>query len=98
MQTDSSKNDFLHLLGTVCPAFEYLVSGPTRVPDNDLTASSTFVYMNLDYGPKNGRLYNLFDGTTKNAGRWRPLNDDTNPFIQVESLFHVLKSDIKHMA
>ena len=83
---------FVHLQDTVCPTFEYLVNGADPVPDVALNASSVYNLTNnpnLDYGPHHARLYNQFDMATNNAGRWRPLDNDLNPFIEVRSLFCV---------
>jgi len=81
---------FLHSLDTVCATLVYLVNGLTPVPKDALTASTINVLSfmpNLDYGPYHGRLHNQYDELTNNAGRWKPQSDDSNPFIQVGSLY-----------
>jgi len=76
----------------VCPTFGYLVNGANPVSDDALNASSVYISTrnpNLDFGPHHARLYNQFDMATNNAGRWKPLDNDWNPFIEVGSLFWV---------
>ena len=66
---------------------EYLVSGKNSVPDNQLTASSTFSnFSSGEYGPERARLFapTVANTTYKNGG-WSPQISDRNQYIQVST-------------
>lgn len=66
---------------------ENLVTGPRGVPDNQITASSTYSNSSGDnYAPYRGRLYSFsqsFQNGTYLNGGWSARSNDKNQYIQV---------------
>lgn len=65
---------------------EYLISGPHGIPDNKLTASTTFNNnSNSDYSPSRGRLFlQSVRNTTYMMGGWSAAVNNPSQYIQAE--------------
>ena len=73
---------------------EYLVSGPHGVPDNHMTASSSWNshLPNDNNGPERGRLFTQaydYGNGTFYRGAWSAAVNDKNQYIQVHQQHNV---------